>query len=168
MDDPIRAKADEFRKADYGGYFAVYSIEELDNLKKRLTDLRLDLWISCYTTYLDLPNIEKILGRCDVLIYATWHAKDLTNLEQNLSRLEDHMPHSRKVLGCYMWDYGENRPMPLDLMQHQCNLGLKWLREGRIEGMVFVASCICDMGLEAVEWTRKWIQEVGNETLTKV
>ena len=43
--------------------------------------------------------------------------------------------------------------------------GLEWLRQGRIEGMVFLASCICDMGLETVEWTRQWIAEVGDTPL---
>jgi hypothetical protein len=47
-------------------------------------------------------------------------------------------------------------------MQQQCQLGLEWLRTGRIEGMIFLASCICDLNLEAVEWTRKWIREVGD------
>jgi hypothetical protein len=50
-------------------------------------------------------------------------------------------------------------------MAHQCGLGLKWLREGAIEGIVFLASCICDLGLEAVEWTRQWVREVGPQVL---
>ena len=33
------------------------------------------------------------------------------------------------------------------------------------EGMIFLASCICDLKLEAVEWTRQWIQKVGDEIL---
>ena len=121
--------------------------------------------MTLYTHNLDLPNIEKHLEQCDVVTYWTWRAEELKNLEQNFYRLEGLIPSSRKVLGCYMWDYGDHRPMPIALMQHQCQLGLKWLREGRIEGMIFLASCICDLGLEAVEWTRKWIREVGEESL---
>jgi len=100
-----------------------------------------------------------------VVTYWTWRAEELNRLEQNFNRLQELVPSSCKGLGCYMWDYGDHRPMPISLMQHQCQLGLKWLREGRIEGMIFLASCICDLGLEAVEWTRKWIREVGKESL---
>ena len=50
--------------------------------------------------------------------------------------------------------------MPIELMEHQCRMGRKWLENGRIEGMIFLASCICDMGLETVEWTRRWIDGV--------
>ena len=47
--------------------------------------------------------------------------------------------------------------------QEQCELGLEWLKQGRIDGMIFLASCICDLDLETVEWTRKWIQKVGDQ-----
>ena len=64
-----------------------------------------------------------------------------------------------------MWDYGQKAPMPLESMKQQCELGLRWLREGRIEGMIFLASCICDLELEAVEWTRTWIASVADQAL---
>lgn len=161
MDDFFRGKPDE------GGRIAVYTPEELEAVRKRLFvgGRRLDLWVTLYTHNLSLPNLEKHLERCDGVTYWTWRAGELSKLEESLDRLERASPSSRKILGCYMWDYGDHGPMPIHLMQHQCRLGLKWLREGRIEGMIFLASCICDLGLEAVEWTRKWILEVGEESL---
>jgi hypothetical protein len=63
-----------------------------------------------HARYLNLQNIEKVLERCDVITYWTWSAGELTDLEQNFHRLEDLMPHTRKVLGCYMWDYGDKKP----------------------------------------------------------
>ena len=80
-------------------------------------------------------------------------------------RVERLAPSIRKVLGCYMWDYGENKPMPVSFMEKQCQLGQRWLDEGRINGMIFLASCICDYGLEAVEWTRAWIRKAGDDKL---
>ena len=158
---------DFFRKPDKEGRIAVHTPEELKAIKKRLIveGRKPDLWVTLYTHNLDLPNLEEHLKQCDVITYWTWHAETLKKLEQNFSRLEALTPSSRKVLGCYMWDYGDHRPLPLTLMRHQCQLGLKWLREECIEGMIFLASCICDLGLEAVEWTRKWIRDVGEEKL---
>lgn len=51
------------------------------------------------------------------------------------------------------------------LMKQQCELALKLLRERRIEGMIFLATNICDLDLETVNWTRRWIAKVGNEPL---
>lgn len=50
-------------------------------------------------------------------------------------------------------------------MQRQTELGCEWLRQGRIEGIIFLATPNVDVGLEAVEWTRKWIARVGDEPL---
>jgi hypothetical protein len=39
------------------------------------------------------------------------------------------------------------------------------LKKGDIEGIIFCSNCIADIGLETVEYTRKWIAEVGNERI---
>jgi hypothetical protein len=48
-------------------------------------------------------------------------------------------------------------------MKRQCELGLQWLKEGRLDGMIFLGNSVCGMGLETVEWTREWIAQVGDE-----
>ena len=96
----------------------------------------------------------------------TWLGRDLTNLEENFDKFDRIVPpNCGKVLGCYMWDYGGKQPMPMETMKHQCETGLRWLHEGRIEGMIFLASAICDLDIDTVEWTRRWAAEVGDETL---
>lgn len=40
-------------------------------------------------------------------------------------------------------------------------LGLEWLRGGRVDGMIFLASNLCGLDVDSVEWTRDWIAEVG-------
>lgn len=128
-------------------------------------DPKLDLWVVLYTKELDDLPIREYLEQCDVVTLWTWYTEQLKDLERNLEKVERLAPDCRKVLGCYMWDYGAQKPVPLSLMERQCRLGLEWLREERIEGMIFLASCICDLGLEAVEWTREWIREIGEEEL---
>ena len=65
-----------------------------------------------------------------------------------------------------MWDYGNSKPMPMDSMQRQCEFALEMLRAGRIEGVIFLASCICDLKIDTVEWTRGWTAEVGESALS--
>ena len=94
----------------------------------------------------------------------TWEAANLARLEENMAKFQSIMPGKRLLLGLYMFDFGTGRPMPVDSMKKQCGLALKWLREGQIEGMIFLATNICDMNLEAVNWSRRWIAEVGEPT----
>ena len=145
---------------------AVHTPGQLRDIRERLTvaGRRLDLWAVLYTHQLGRP-LRDHLAACDVVSLWTWHGRDLQHLERNLGRAEALHPGARLVLGCYLWDYGDKRPLPVESMERQCRAGLRWLQEGRIEGMIFLASCICDLGLESVEWTRRWIAEVGHREL---
>jgi len=124
----------------------------------------LDLWVVVYDRILDRP-LGPHLDLCDVVTFWTWKAAELDKLADNFARLEQVAPAARKLLGCYMWDYGVGGPMPLEQMQRQCETALAWLRAGRIEGIIFLASCLCDLEVETVAWTRRWIARVGDELL---
>ena len=41
--------------------------------------------------------------------------------------------------------------MPVATMQHQCETGLRWLREGRIDGIIIYGTAM-DLSWESVEW----------------
>jgi len=146
---------------------AALSVEDLRQIRKRLTvgGRKLDLGVTLYVSQLD-PRITAHLDQCDIVSLWTWESANLAHLEENLAKFQAIMPGKRVLLGLYMWDFSDARkPMPLELMKKQCGLALKWLREGRIEGMIFLATNICDMNLEAVNWSRHWIAEVGDQPL---
>jgi hypothetical protein len=140
--------------------------DPLRELRRQLTadGRRLHLWAVLYEHQLEKP-LAPWLELLDLVSFWTWDSDKLRGLEGNLERLEQVAGSCGRVLGCYLWDYGKKKPMPLDLMQHQCETGLRWLRQGRLEAMIFLASCLCDLELEAVEWTRDWIAEVGEQPL---
>ncbi len=157
---------DFFRKPSAEGGVAALSREELIQVRQQLVvaGRRLDLWVVLYGHQLDHPVTEH-LPLCDVVSFWTWEAPHLDQLEDDLAQVEGLAPGCRKVLGCYMWDYGLRQPMPVAAMEKQCSLAKAWLQQGRIEGVIFLATCICDLELEAVEWTRQWIAEVGGEAV---
>ena len=142
------------------------SLEDLREIRKKLDipGRKLDLGVTLYTHQLN-PAICRHLGMCDVVSFWSWTADELVKLKENFAKYRQLAPKKRTLLGIYMWDFGMGKPLPMDLMRMQCETALKWLREGEIEGMIFLASNICDMKLEAVEWAKKWIAEHGNETL---
>jgi hypothetical protein len=65
-----------------------------------------------------------------------------------------------------MWDFQAGRDMPIELMEYQCSLGLDWLLSGEIDGMVFLASNLCDLDLPTVNWTRGWVAEHGERSIS--
>jgi len=142
------------------------SLEQLKLTRSRLKNLSrpLDLWMVSYLHAIN-PNLKPYLEQSDVVTLWTWKQEDLVNLAANMEKVKAFIPGKRMVLGCYMYDFGNKKPMLVENMQRQCELGLEWLKAGQIEGMIFCGSCICDVELEAVEWTRKWISAVGDKSL---
>ncbi len=150
-----------------GQPLAAMTVAQLSEFRNqiRVAGRPLDLGVTLYTYQLDeriLPHLEF----CDTVSLWTWRAPELANLETNFAKYEKLVPRSKKkLLGLYMWDFGNRRPMPLESMKMQCERALRWLHEGRIDGMIFLATNICDLKLETVEWARRWIVEHGDEPL---
>ena len=144
-----------------GSVPAVLSVEQLDHVRSQIRQAgeRLELGVTLYTHQLD-PRIQPHLERCDLVSLWTWRAEELFRLEESFARYRAIMPASRTLLGLYMWDFGTHRPMPLEAMRHQCELGLRWLRAGDVDGLIFLATNLCDLDLETVEWTREWIAQL--------
>jgi len=140
---------------------ARWDLPAIQAIVGRLHENRLDLWIPLYADQLD-ARLSPFMDICDRTSLWTWRSEDLADLEAMFAKYEELSSRTLKYLGCYMYDYGAQGPIPVDRMRYQCEKGLEWLRQGRIDGIVFVASCICDLDLEAVEWTRKWIADVGD------
>ncbi len=145
---------------------AAWSIAELEEIRKKLPlpDRTLDLGVTLYAHQLN-PAIRRHLELCDLISFWSWTADDLTRLDENFAKYREIAPNKRTLLGIYMWDFGLSKPLPMELMQMQCQTALKWLKAGEIEGMIFLASNICDMKIEAVEWAKKWIAEHGQEVI---
>ena len=105
------------------------------------------------------------LDEVDQVSLWTWRPGNLDHLEENLEALENLVPGKPILLGCYTYDFDESRPLPVARMKQQVELGHRWLREGRIAGMIFLATPNADLDLEAVHWTREWIARHGDERL---
>jgi hypothetical protein len=111
------------------------------------------------------PGARAHVAEVDQLSLWTWRPADLKNLESNFAALERLAPDKQLWLGCYMFDFHKNKPLPVALMQEQVALGYQWLKSGRIAGIIFLSTGTVDVGLEAVDWTRDWIRAHGDEPL---
>jgi hypothetical protein len=148
------------------GKRAVWTVDELAETRRQLKQIndKLRIFATFYMTALDI-SVADYLELIDVLTLWTMDPKQLDHLESNFAKVEKLAPRPKKMLGCYLVDYAQKKSIPLDVMQRQCETGLRWLKEGRIEGIVFLGNTVMDLGYECVEWTRQWIQKVGDTRL---
>ncbi len=151
------------KKREREGRQAALTLDELKGIREQAQGpgKKLDIWVTFYTDLLALP-LGDYLKLIDVLTLWTWRSEDLQHLESNFRKTEQLPSHLRKTLGCYFFDFTKREPLPIPQMKLQCEAGLEWLRQGKIEGIIFLSNSEEDLGFESVEWTRKWIRKVGN------
>jgi hypothetical protein len=147
----------------------VLSVAQLAEVRRQLKQIqqKMEIFVTLYVNQLDLP-IRDYLDLIDVITLWTGNPAELVNLEANLKKLETVAPKAKKLLGCYVIDYATKQGIPVAAMQLQCETGLRWLKAGRIDGMIFLGNTVMDLGFESVEWTRQWIRKVGDTKLKGV
>lgn len=148
-----------------GAMKAALTPEELRVLRQRsVRGVHLPLMAVIYTGQVK-SGARAHLAEVDQVSLWTWRPVDLAHLEANFAALEQLSPDKRLFLGCYMFDFHKNKPLPVSLMQKQVEIGHGWLVSGRIQGMIFLSTGTVGAGLEAVDWTRQWIRTHANQPL---
>jgi len=142
---------------------AMWTMEELADFRRRLqqTGKKLDIFVTLYNSQMDLP----LQGYLDLIDVITLWTGDMANLEAHLEKAEKLAPKVRKMAGIYVADYGTGKSRPVEEIKLQCETSLKWLRDGRIEGIIFLGNTAMDFDFESVEWTRAWIKRVADTEL---
>lgn len=137
----------------------VFSPEVVGQYADRLHAAGLELWTVIYEFEL-IEEAIPYLEHCDVITFWTWEGQNLKDIEKNLTRLKSLVKGEKKFLmGCYMWDYGNCKPLALADMEYQWNTYKKLFDVGEIQGVIVCSNCIADIGIEAADYTKKWIEE---------
>jgi hypothetical protein len=140
--------------------FPPENIKKINEKLKTGCSRPLDLWCVVYDHQLDLP-IQEYLEHCDIITFWTWKSENLAKMEENFKRLCDMTPDKKHMVGCYMYDYGNNQAMSLETMKMQCAKYEEWLKDGTADGIIICSNCCADVGLETVAWTKNWLKKIG-------
>jgi hypothetical protein len=122
------------------------------------------IWGVLYSMNFGRKDIKKYIDELDLITLAVWHAKELGDLEKHIAHCEATFPGKPIMLALYLYDYGEGRKMPKDLMELQCETARRLIHAGRIQGVVYVS---IDNDADAVNWVADWIKRVGDEPVGK-
>jgi len=123
------------------------------------------LWIVAYSMSLRIPDLADYFAHADGISFWVWNARELPGMAEYVARCSELSGGKPTVLGAYMYDFGEQKPLAAAQMEAQVETGIELVRGGACEGMCFLASSIMDIGLEAVGWTRGWIARCGDEPI---
>ena len=96
----------------------------------------------------------------DGFCFWTPRSGDIPLLRERFEAAEKALAGKKILLGIYMYDYRARAQVPLDMMEMQCEYALSLLREGRIDGMIFLGNSVMGVGMPSELWLREWIDKV--------
>ena len=154
---------DLFRPAEKS---ARLSPERLREIAGRLHSAprRLSLWLVYYAALLEI-DYDRWLEIADVITFWSWTSAELAEAETNLNRIIAMTPGKQHYAGCYIFNYGDCRPVTVEEMKFQLELYRKMLLSGKIQGVIVCANTVADVGLEAPEYLRQWLAQHGQEEI---
>ena len=168
----LSQKFSNIRGAIFDDFFAEerrkeYTPQVLAQIRERLQNNPggpLDMWLVLYDHQLTAENQEQI-DAFDGITFWTWNGSNLDKFRQNFDAFCAMTPGKRRLLGCYLYNYGEGAPFTKEDMAYQLDCYRTVIHQGAAEGIIFLSNTVCDLELEAVEYTREWIALHGDEKI---
>lgn len=135
---------------------AVALLKEIrENLDK--APRKMEIYATWYWHEEPYPDMEKYV---DAFTFWCWNSDDIPSIKEKFEAAEHKFKNKKVLLGIYMFDFGQRKPVPVELMELQCNYALELLKEGRIDGIIFEANSVMGVGFESEKWLREWTEKV--------
>lgn len=119
----------------------LYTPQVLTQIRERLRNnpvRPLDMWLVLYDHQLTSENQEQI-NAFDGITFWTWSGSNLEKFRQNFASFCSMTPGKRRLLGCYLYNYGEGSPFTREDMSFQLNCYLEVIRKGEADGIIFLS-----------------------------
>ncbi len=153
---------DFFNEENVAANYTNYSIEKMQELKRRLHDVGIEMWVVVYTRLLHM-DVSDYLAVFDGVSYWFWHEATEDEFEAKCQWFFTNCPEQKKLIGCYLYDFGNAKEMPPETVRYQLDRNLMFMKEGRIDGIVLHTNAVGGLGYEGYEEARRWTLEHGEE-----
>ena len=115
---------------------------------------------SYITWYWHEDPVPGMMDYIDGVSLWTWDSNELPLLKERFESAESKLKDTKIMLGIYMYDFKNRKPVSLEHMELQCNYALDLLKEGRIDGIIFEANSVMGVNLPSEHWLREWVDKV--------
>lgn len=130
----------------------------------------LGMWMVLYTREFGLDaekdaDFKRYTEPFDGVIMWTWEEKDVPLIPEKFEIFKKLTPHNRRMFGCYLYNFGENRQATGKAVTWQ----LDWYREKLLkkeaEGVVLHTNTMADLDYEAYDAACTWMKTHGDEVI---
>ncbi len=123
------------------------------------------LGATIYTMSVDRPELPPLLPYFAQYLVPLWHADRIDGVPAVLDHLADLSGEKPVLLCLYVYDFGNSKPIPRDLMQRHLDLAEELILEEKVAGMLICGTCMMDLDWEANACYYDWVESVGDREI---
>ncbi len=160
---------------DFVGYLAKHPIppERFLAVRERMhaeAVRPLSMWMVLYTHEFGVDEaqdaaFQPYIDAFDGVIMWTWEERRLDQFEEKYARFKELTKNRRRMLGLYLYNFGECRPASAEAARWQLERYTQLLRAGEIEGIVLHTNTMADLDHPAYDVETAWMREHGDEII---
>lgn len=135
-----------------------YRPEDYQDIYKALKSENdeIKLWAVVYSHELD-EDWDDYEPFIDVVNLWVWNARDIPKLQDYIRKAKRVFPDREIVVGCYLRNYPEEAPVPMDMLRKQWDAVGRNLKTGEIDGYSILGTVLIDGHQEQANWIREFI-----------
>lgn len=160
---------------DFVGYLAKHPIppERFEAVRERMHTEAvrpLSMWMVLYTHEFGVDAaqdaaFQPYIDAFDGVIMWTWEERRLDQFEEKYARFKELTKNRRRMLGLYLYNFGECKPAAAEAARWQLERYAQLLRAGEIEGIVLHTNTMADLDHPAYDVETAWMREHGDEII---
>ena len=146
---------DFFSETNEANNWTKYTPERLRDIKTAVNNAGLEFWCVYYHMQRGMDT-KAWLEIFDGVSFWFWDEPGREEYEDNCAQFLNATPGQKRMLGCYLWNFGKEREAAPDMVIYQLNRGAETLRAGLIEGIILHTNILGNMGLAAYDEAKRW------------
>jgi hypothetical protein len=126
---------------------------------------RIPLSSTIYTMTVERPELPQFLPYFDQFLFPLWHADQIEQMPGVLARFADLSGNKPAMLCLYVYDFGNGRASPRDLMARHLAVAENLLMEQKVTGLCICGTCMMDLDWEANRVLFDWLEKSGDKEI---
>ena len=107
-------------------------------------------------------DISAYLPCFDGFSFWFWHQPTEEEYHKTLKIFFDKTPDKKRLVGCYLYDFGREKPCNPDLLVKELENDTILMKKGLIEGVILHTNAVSGFGFEGYERAAEWMKENGD------
>ena len=173
-----RVVYDDFVRLGKNGGVTVDNLYKAHDILHNNDKKSLDMWMVLYTHEFGevindykqyneqfKPYIEPFDG---VIMWTWWEDRGVPVIPQKWEEFKAITPKQRRMFGCYLWNFGDEKPATGKAVVWQLEFYLDKIKKGEAEGIVLHTNTMADLDLEAYDAAIEWLEKHYDDEVPEI